>query len=306
MSLTFSPSTGKLVKVGSKEFADLLKSPTWGKHFTSPLTSVVPGKGIPVNTGLKPATTLPPGLPPSAVVLPISSNLPKTLPKTLPALPSLVSNNTSLPPLPTNLPPLPNTLSGPTIPAPSSPAEYLSRPISSLPLPPVVLSPRTNKQYPSERVNLSLVSVPTYKVWEGMNPSNHVDSILSLPVYDIPSLEKVLENTRQPYLQKKLKTMIETQKEKEHRGSSTRGWSARAPQKGKDRNQLMDECGDMCFLRPENKGFPICPKCQLGPAGKCQCEIDCGAVQAAKNRAAQWGYTDIESKADKILQKKCH
>ena len=36
MSLTVSPSTDRLIKVGSDEFADLLRSPTWQRHFTSP------------------------------------------------------------------------------------------------------------------------------------------------------------------------------------------------------------------------------------------------------------------------------
>ena len=44
MSLTLSPSTDKLVKVGSKEFEELLRSPTWGSHFTSPLTPIPVGK----------------------------------------------------------------------------------------------------------------------------------------------------------------------------------------------------------------------------------------------------------------------
>ncbi len=61
MSLTVSPSTGKLVKVGSKEFEQLLSSPTWRSHFTSPLTAIPVGTVKPINVAPRsPIGKLPP------------------------------------------------------------------------------------------------------------------------------------------------------------------------------------------------------------------------------------------------------
>jgi len=85
-------------------------------------------------------------------------------------------------------------------------------------------------------------------------------------------------------------------------GSRTRGWSAVAPQKGTERNRLIDQCGDKCFLKPDSKGFPICPKCM---EDECECEIDCRGLMAAKVRARQWDHNDIARKADRIGRKKC-
>ena len=170
---------------------------------------------------------------------------------------------------------------------PRSPMEGLP-PVPDPPLSPV--SPKLPKQYLS-------VSVPTHRVWKDMKPESHIESILSLPVYDVPSLEEVLKKTRQPFLQEQLKKMIETQKQYEGKGIRTRGWREASPKKGRDRHQLMDECGDACFLRPETEGFPIYPKCQLGN-GKCR------GLQSAKIRADQWGYPKVEDMANKILESK--
>ncbi len=164
-----------------------------------------------------------------------------------------------------------------------------------------VLPPLTSN---GDKVYLPSVSVPTYKVWDNMKPNDHLDAILSLPVYDIPTLEEVLSKTRQPHLRERLERMIKEQKEYEGRGIRTRGWQARSPKKGKDRHQLMNECGSACFLKPETEGFPICPKCQLGD-GRCACAVDCGGLMSSKNRAAQWKYPNVEALADKLLQTKC-
>jgi hypothetical protein len=83
----------------------------------------------------------------------------------------------------------------------------------------------------------------------------------------------------------------------------TGGWSLRAPQKGTQRHELYAKCGDDCFLH-ENEGFPICPRCDLY-AGECECKIDCTGVQAAYNRARQWGYDDVAAKATNILNTRC-
>ncbi len=134
-------------------------------------------------------------------------------------------------------------------------------------------------------------------------PLKHIDEILTMPFYDIPTLEKTLTKTNQPSVRARIQDMIDEKRENEGRGLKTRGWSSRAPTRGKERHQIMNECGAKCFLHPGEK-FPICPSPRMGN-GKSICKIDCGGVQAAKIRAAQWGYEDVEAKADKIL-KECN
>ncbi len=85
-------------------------------------------------------------------------------------------------------------------------------------------------------------------------------------------------------------------------GSPTRGWGAVFPRKGRERNELYDKCGAKCFLRPGDKGFPVCPS--LSASGGA-CVLSPQGVQAAKNRAAQYGYTDIEADADNLLARLC-
>ncbi len=133
------------------------------------------------------------------------------------------------------------------------------------------------------------------------NPVN----IMTQPVYPIPPLSQVLARSPQPYLQRDVGKMIETGKEYEGRGIRTRGWKSRSPKKGRDRHQLMHECGPQCFLKPETEGFPICPRCSLNQNGRCQCQVDCGGVQSALVRAKQWGYPEVATEAETILQTKC-
>ena len=66
----------------------------------------------------------------------------------------------------------------------------------------------------------------------------------------------------------------------------------------------MKECESKCFLKPDTESFSICPKCELGD-GACLCQIDCAGAQAAYNRAKQYGYPDVATKAKRILDTKC-
>ncbi len=84
------------------------------------------------------------------------------------------------------------------------------------------------------------------------------------------------------------------------RPSKTRGWSLDFPIKGKERQALYRACGSRCFLGPHNLSFPVCKRCT---GGTCQCRIDQRGVQAAYQRARQWGYPDIARRA-KSLQSK--
>jgi hypothetical protein len=119
---------------------------------------------------------------------------------------------------------------------------------------------------------------------------------------DIPTLEETLRTTKQPAKRAKLEAMIAGKKYLEGRGMKTRGWAARAPTKGKERHQLHAECGDKCFLNPEQEKFPICASPRT-TGGKSKCEIDLGGLQSAYNRAKQYGYVEEAAKAKAILDK---
>jgi hypothetical protein len=79
--------------------------------------------------------------------------------------------------------------------------------------------------------------------------------------------------------------------------SRTRGWHDAAPRKGKERHELKKRCGNKCFLKPENEGFPICKKCS---AVICDCKTDCRGVAAAKIRAHQYKHVEIYDIIDKL------
>ena len=115
----------------------------------------------------------------------------------------------------------------------------------------------------------------------------------------IPSLEETLKVTNQPAKREKIREMIDRQDD--GRGIRTRGWSARSPTRGKERHQLKAECGDKCFLLPDEEKFPICASPRI-TGGTSTCEIDCGGVASAYIRARQWGYDDVADKAKKIVK----
>jgi len=83
-------------------------------------------------------------------------------------------------------------------------------------------------------------------------------------------------------------------------GSRTRGWNA--PRRGKPRHAMMKKCGEKCFLDPEHEAFPICAKLT---GGKSDCQLDCRGVQAAFQRARQWGYEDVAKAAKELSREKC-
>lgn len=75
------------------------------------------------------------------------------------------------------------------------------------------------------------------------------------------------------------------------------GWEVIKPDRGKgkdERKELRDKCGDGCFLRPKDNGFPICPKLS---ETKGECYVDCRGLAAAKNHQRflneEWGKTTI-------------
>lgn len=89
------------------------------------------------------------------------------------------------------------------------------------------------------------------------------------------------------------------------RGVRTRGWRLDAPKRGRgrERERLYKNCKEECFLKPEKRGFPICKKCQSSE--KCQCQIDCRGIAAAKVRAHQWKYRQLYQKIDMLEKQHC-
>ena len=285
MSDIISSKTGKLIKIGSEEYYKLKNDPLWGKQFTSALS--------PNEPGITP-------LHEPRLRRPVSPRL---------QLPSL--SKTSLPSVKSPRLPLPSVRSPrlplPTVKSSRSPLPYVRSPrlpisprSSKLPLPKAYPN---SPEFPKHKLNPADVSVPIYKVYGGMRPEDRITEILSMPIYDTPSLEEILKRTRQPFLRAKLERMIEHQKEKEGRGSRTRGWAALAPQKGSPRKQLMKECGSKCFLKPNTLGYPICPKCEMGD-GNCLCAISEAGVESSFSRSRQHGHEDVAELAKNILEKK--
>src|SRR5581483_10599205 len=116
---------------------------------------------------------------------------------------------------------------------------------------------------------------------------------------NLSPLEEELNYTYQPHLREIL--YQEIHKQGEGRGSPTRGWRAASPQRGRERHELLNKCGNKCFLLPEEEKFPICAKLESGN----DCQIDCRGVQAAYNRARQYKYQEVANKAGQILEKDC-
>lgn len=61
-------------------------------------------------------------------------------------------------------------------------------------------------------------------------------------------------------------------------------WKSRMPKQGKERHLLKQECGDKCFLQPDDLKFPICGFCK---DAICYCKPDCAGLLSAFRRARQ-------------------
>lgn len=132
-------------------------------------------------------------------------------------------------------------------------------------------------------------------------PMDRIDAILSMDVFQSPELANESVLATAPWKQRKYAEL--TRNKNNGRGSRTRSWSLEAPQKGHQRHELFDKCGQKCFLG-NGESFPICPSCELY-AGDCECRISCKGAEAALIRAREWKYDDIAIAAQHILDKKC-
>lgn len=125
--------------------------------------------------------------------------------------------------------------------------------------------------------------------------------VMALPKAQERPLRQTLEDIPKGRKRVVARLRQEIREEGEGRGELTRGWHAAMPQRGRERDELWNKCGEACFLQPRTKGFPICPALREGQG----CKVDCRGLIAAKNRAGEWGYTNVERFADEIYQKRC-
>ena len=284
MSLVLSPKTGRLVKVGGKAFNDLLEDPKYRDTLFLP-TSPRSNK----NNTLPSLSSLKPSLGPSPQGL--SSLAPP------PVSPRLTSPSSSLSEV--RMPVLP-----PLVPALST----FPKSSSSLPeikLPEINRLPHLNSNTLPDLKNsnrLPGINSNNSNTLPNLKNSNKQNSLPKLGKFNpIPTLEETLATTKQPAKRAQISEMIEEQREQEGRGIKTRGWAARSPTRGKERHQLKEECGNKCFLLPEQEKFPICASPRT-TGGTSNCLTDCQGLQASYIRAKQWGYEDVAQKADQLLQ----
>jgi len=128
-------------------------------------------------------------------------------------------------------------------------------------------------------------------------PSEQIQKMGEMNLYQ-PDFEQSKQHVTQPYLINR----SQTYKTGNPRGQRTRGWALDSPKRGSERHLLKEKCGDRCFLIPDQEGFPICPKCVNN---ECKCEIDCRGLIAAKARAKQLKYTNLEQPIEQLYQSKC-
>lgn len=65
-----------------------------------------------------------------------------------------------------------------------------------------------------------------------------------------------------------------------------------------DRDKMTKKYGKQAFLMPKERKFPI-----VNPNTG---NVSCKMLRAAKVRAAQHGYSDVERKASVMFSQKCH
>lgn len=116
-------------------------------------------------------------------------------------------------------------------------------------------------------------------------------------------LKKVLKTLPSSRLVKKskLRKVIKSVQRGEGRGSRTRGWASMAPQRGRERNELMSTCGEGCFLLPKVKKFPVCSALRVGEG----CKFNCKGILSAKIRARQYKYPEVAALAEKLEKMHC-
>ena len=70
-------------------------------------------------------------------------------------------------------------------------------------------------------------------------------------------------------------------------------WSEVAPKTKAQRQQLIQICGSSCFLLPDQLKFPVCTS---------DCNVNCKGLIAARIRARQWNYPEVDKKVSEYYK----
>jgi len=81
---------------------------------------------------------------------------------------------------------------------------------------------------------------------------------------------------------------------KEKKPAEWTKWSQIAPKTKAQRQQLIQICGSTCFLMPNELKFPVCTP---------DCKVNCKGLIAARVRARQWNYPEVDKKVSKYYKK---
>lgn len=70
-------------------------------------------------------------------------------------------------------------------------------------------------------------------------------------------------------------------------------WSEVAPKTKVQRQNLIQICGSSCFLLPDQLKFPVCTP---------DCKVNCKGLIAARVRARQWNYPEVDKKVSEYYK----
>ena len=70
-------------------------------------------------------------------------------------------------------------------------------------------------------------------------------------------------------------------------------WSEIAPKTKAQRQNLIQICGSTCFLLPDQLKFPVCTP---------DCKVNCKGLIAARVRARQWNYPEVDKKVSQYYK----
>lgn len=93
---------------------------------------------------------------------------------------------------------------------------------------------------------------------------------------------------------KKNKVKRKSSPKKEKKPAEWTKWSEVAPKTKAQRQQLIQICGSTCFLMPQKLKFPVCTP---------DCKVSCKGLIAARVRARQWNYPEVDKKVSQYYKK---
>lgn len=97
-----------------------------------------------------------------------------------------------------------------------------------------------------------------------------------------------------PKKSKKNQVKRKSSPKKEKKPAEWTKWSEVAPKTKAQRQQLIQICGSTCFLIPDKLKFPVCTP---------DCKVSCKGLIAARVRARQWNYPEVDKKVSKYYKK---